>query len=121
MQEGARNFVFSINTQTDSEARATSHSVAPGFFPRLKQPGCEERGDSSPCIRQRMGVVITVLMLGACVARTERTWNVCALINYSFNTLHCWPSKDCRVMNRSGKMWRGYSRSGIETVVTAFV
>ena len=30
-------------------------------------------------------------------------------------------SKDCRVMDKTGKMWRVYSRIEIERVVSAFV
>jgi len=51
MPEGARDFVFSSNRQTGSEAHGISPSMAPGLFPEVKQPGCEESDDSPPCTR----------------------------------------------------------------------
>jgi hypothetical protein len=68
-----------------------------------------------------MNGAIIILLLCACMARTERTCNVYALFNYSFSNLHYVSSNYCRIMNRTGEMWRGYSRSGIDRAVSAFV
>jgi hypothetical protein len=94
---------------------------APGFFLGVKQVGCGERDNSSPCTRLRMSSAIILLLLWACMERTERTGNVCASLNYTFSNFQYMSSNYYRIMKRTGKMWRGYSRSGIERAVSTFV
>jgi hypothetical protein len=55
------------------------------------------------------------------MARTERNWNVYALFDYFFSNLLYMSSNYYKIMNRTGKMWSGYSSSGIARAVSAFV